>query len=261
MSAPKSAGYVTVDIPDVKVPEFSVPQEALVSVLVVDDEDDFRNTLKKLFEDWGYTVDTAATPDEAISLLQNKNYDMVIADITFDAPQISGDQLITENQNLLKRARIVAITGQGKDRIKRIKELEEIGVVVLEKGGQIGELKRIVTEKLEERKKFMASKLQESLTMAIAEAIREAEKSVLAGERIMLTAPPFSAPAYLLDEVQRTLIDWLKTRENPDRRTILYGNRSYSTSELAAEIERGTEVGREHLEMMVDLFKECLSIK
>jgi DNA-binding response OmpR family regulator len=252
-------------VPDVKVPNLSLPKEALVRVLVIDDEEPFRNSIKGLFEDWGYKVDTAETPDEAIQLLKSKSYEIIIADITFDLPQMSGDQLITDHHELMSPARIIAITGQGKDRIKRIKELEKFGVVILEKGGETGTLKDLVTEKLEERKRQMAFSVQESLTFTIAEAIRHTQRAVIEGGEVIAAKPTppqaFIGSEYLLREINQTLVDWLKSREDPNRRSILYGTRVFSTNDLAMEIEQGTDVGMEHLEMMVDLFKECLKLK
>src|SRR6266545_2852566 len=95
----------------------------LVKVLVIDDEEPIRESWKRLFGDMGFSVDAAASPDEALELLKTKSYEIIVADISFEDSEITGDQIITENPNLLRKASVVAITGFGKDRIKRIKQL------------------------------------------------------------------------------------------------------------------------------------------
>jgi DNA-binding response OmpR family regulator len=51
-------------------------------ILIVDDEDDFRIPLQTLLAQEGYLVDSASDGDEAIDCIPNKNYDLVLLDIT-----------------------------------------------------------------------------------------------------------------------------------------------------------------------------------
>jgi signal transduction histidine kinase len=55
--------------------------EAEVRVMVVDDEESLRITTAAILEKDGYTVDTASSGDEAISLLQNIDYDLILTDL------------------------------------------------------------------------------------------------------------------------------------------------------------------------------------
>src|SRR5689334_17444406 len=50
-------------------------------LLVVDDEESLRITTAAIFENEGYVVDTASSGDEAIELLSNKDYDLVLTDL------------------------------------------------------------------------------------------------------------------------------------------------------------------------------------
>ena len=50
-------------------------------LLVVDDEENLRITTSAILENEGYIVDTAASGDEAIALLANSDYDLVLTDL------------------------------------------------------------------------------------------------------------------------------------------------------------------------------------
>ena len=50
-------------------------------LLVVDDEENLRITTSAILENEGYIVDTAASGDEAVALLANSDYDLVLTDL------------------------------------------------------------------------------------------------------------------------------------------------------------------------------------
>ena len=63
-------------------------------ILVVDDEENLRITTAAILEKDGYIVDVAASGDEAISLLKNVDYDLVLTDLHMEG----GDGLTVLNQ-------------------------------------------------------------------------------------------------------------------------------------------------------------------
>jgi signal transduction histidine kinase len=63
-------------------------------LLVVDDEESLRITTAAIFEKEGYVVDTASSGDEAIALLNNTDYDLVLTDLHMEG----GDGLSVLNQ-------------------------------------------------------------------------------------------------------------------------------------------------------------------
>lgn len=63
-------------------------------LLVVDDEESLRITTAAIFEKEGYIVDTASSGDEAIELLSNADYDLVLTDLHMEG----GDGLTVLNQ-------------------------------------------------------------------------------------------------------------------------------------------------------------------
>ena len=60
----------------------------LINLLIVDDEDDLREILLFNLESEGYSVDSAASGEEAIELLSKKPYSLVLLDVMMDG--ISG---------------------------------------------------------------------------------------------------------------------------------------------------------------------------
>jgi signal transduction histidine kinase len=77
------------DEPGAFVPLFEEPR-----LLVVDDEESLRITTAAIFENEGYVVDTASSGDEAIELLNNKDYDLVLTDLHMEG----GDGLSVLNR-------------------------------------------------------------------------------------------------------------------------------------------------------------------
>lgn len=63
-------------------------------LLVVDDEESLRITTAAILEKEGYTVDTAASGDEAIALMDRTDYDLVLTDLHMEG----GDGLSVLNQ-------------------------------------------------------------------------------------------------------------------------------------------------------------------
>jgi signal transduction histidine kinase len=79
--------------PDIaKQTDSSAEEEA--RILVVDDEENLRITTAAILEKDGYIVDIAASGDEAISLLKNVDYDLVLTDLHMEY----GDGLSVLNQ-------------------------------------------------------------------------------------------------------------------------------------------------------------------
>ena len=77
-------------------------------ILIVDDEESITEIFQFILEDEGYTVDTASSGQEALSLAESQ-YDLVVLDINIH--DISGDQVAKE---ILKRhtdVKIVMMTG------------------------------------------------------------------------------------------------------------------------------------------------------
>jgi len=67
-------------------------------ILIVDDDDQIRNLLMALLRNPDFEVDTASNGEEALKLIENKYYDLVITD--YDMPKMNGEEFL---KNIKKR--------------------------------------------------------------------------------------------------------------------------------------------------------------
>jgi len=82
----------------------------MYSILIIDDEEGVRITLKKIMEREGYQVDTAADFENAIQLLDKKTYDTVITDILLAG--MSGLDLLRAIKERDQELPVIVITGE-----------------------------------------------------------------------------------------------------------------------------------------------------
>jgi CheY-like chemotaxis protein len=81
------------------------------SILVIDDEPDVRDAVKRVLDRAGYTVRTTDSAVDALAELERTRTDVVITDIIM--PKIDGVQLIESVRKLFPSVRIIAISGGG----------------------------------------------------------------------------------------------------------------------------------------------------
>jgi len=81
------------------------------NILVIDDDDAHRSAMVVMLEDEDYEVGDAASGEEALELLNNHNYDLIITD--FKMKKIDGMELlkIITDRNPLQR--VIMVTGYG----------------------------------------------------------------------------------------------------------------------------------------------------
>ncbi len=79
-------------------------------ILVVDDEESIRFTFEAFLTDEGYSVDTAASYDQAIELLSGSAFDLVFADIILGGGR-TGTDLMREARKLNLECPFVVVTG------------------------------------------------------------------------------------------------------------------------------------------------------
>jgi len=78
-------------------------------ILVVDDDENIRNTMKAILEDEGYLVDTAASGGEAIQKTQKTTYNIALLDIRL--PDMEGVELLKLIKEGVPRTRKIMVTG------------------------------------------------------------------------------------------------------------------------------------------------------
>jgi DNA-binding NtrC family response regulator len=78
-------------------------------ILVVDDDESIRNTVKAILEDEGYIVDLAATGMEAIKRTEETTYNVALLDIRL--PDLEGVELLKLMKDAVPRTRKIMVTG------------------------------------------------------------------------------------------------------------------------------------------------------
>ncbi len=80
-------------------------------ILIVDDEANIRLTLQALLSRAGYTVTVAASGEEAIDLMQQHTYHLLLVDLKM--PGMDGMQVAEASRDILPDATILVLTGHG----------------------------------------------------------------------------------------------------------------------------------------------------
>ncbi len=78
-------------------------------VLVVDDEEALRTVLSTELKGEGYEVDTASDGDEAISIVQNKKFDLLLLDIKM--PKVDGFEVLKFVKKSFPAIKVIMLTG------------------------------------------------------------------------------------------------------------------------------------------------------
>jgi DNA-binding NtrC family response regulator len=85
--------------------------DAQRSVLIVDDDDTLRTTLRKIFEKAGFQTQTARNAQEAVRIFAEREWDLVLADLKL--PRKDGLSLLDELRELRPDAKVVIMTAYG----------------------------------------------------------------------------------------------------------------------------------------------------
>lgn len=85
--------------------------EKEISILVVDDDNDFRETTVRWFERAGFRVCEAATGEQSLELARLHEFDVAIADMMM--PGISGLELLKRLKEIGAECEVILLTGQG----------------------------------------------------------------------------------------------------------------------------------------------------
>jgi DNA-binding NtrC family response regulator len=78
-------------------------------ILVVDDDETIRTTMKAILEDEGYIVDLAGTGKEAVQKTRERSYNVALLDIRL--PDMEGIELLKLMHDSVPRTRKIMVTG------------------------------------------------------------------------------------------------------------------------------------------------------
>jgi DNA-binding NtrC family response regulator len=138
-------------------------------ILVVDDDDTIRTTMKAILEEEGYLVDLASTGKEAIQKTQEKTYNIALLDIRL--PDIEGVELLKLMKDGVPRTRKIMVTGYPSIQ-NAIGALNKNADAYLLKPVDIEKLLTIVREQLQAQEnelKFSEQKVAEFIESRVKE--------------------------------------------------------------------------------------------
>ncbi|MBW2184781.1 MAG: PAS domain S-box protein, partial [Deltaproteobacteria bacterium] len=84
-----------------------------MKVLVVDDDLNLRETLKEMLSHFGYECKIAANGREALNLLQEEHFPIVLSDVRM--PEMDGIELLKKTKKNYPEIDVIIITGYGKE--------------------------------------------------------------------------------------------------------------------------------------------------
>jgi two-component system nitrogen regulation response regulator NtrX len=132
------------------------------TVLIVDDEENIRQSLSGIFEDEGYEVITAGSGEEAIKILKNQNPDLAMLDVCL--PGMDGIQTLTEIKKARPDLPVIMISGHGNIELA-VKATRMGAYDFLEKPPSLERVLLAVTRALEKQSLEMENKaLRQNLT-------------------------------------------------------------------------------------------------
>jgi DNA-binding response OmpR family regulator len=82
-----------------------------IKVLMVDDEEKFRETSSKILERKGFQTTIAANGDEAIHIIEKDPHDVVVLDIKM--PGMDGHTVLSKLKSIAPETRVIMLTGHG----------------------------------------------------------------------------------------------------------------------------------------------------
>jgi DNA-binding NtrC family response regulator len=138
-------------------------------ILVVDDDETIRRTMKAILEDEGYLVDLAGTGKEAIQKTRENTYNVALLDIRL--PDIEGVELLKLMKDGVPRTRKIMVTGYPSLQ-NAIGALNKNADVYLLKPVDVEKLLDTVKEQLhaqEDERKFSEQKVAEFIESRVKE--------------------------------------------------------------------------------------------
>jgi DNA-binding NtrC family response regulator len=161
-------------------------------ILVVEDRDSLRRMLDRALSGEGYAVETAASGEEALALIAERQYDLVLTDLKL--PGISGLDVLRGSRQVKPDLPVVVLTAYGTVHTA-VEAMKEGAVDFLEKPVEIDDLFELVAS-------------------VVGETTEEISFSVAGGPTIVGQHPRVRTAFKLLERVARTDSTVLLTGES-----------------------------------------------
>jgi DNA-binding NtrC family response regulator len=117
----------------------------LIKILVIDDDKLIRWSLKEIFSQEGYTVDTVATAKDALKQAKNITYELIFADL--EIGDESGIEMLRKARTSQPEAKIIIISALTKPQIEP--KLGSLSIFsIIEKPFKSEQIRSVVKEAL-----------------------------------------------------------------------------------------------------------------
>ena len=113
-----------------------------MKILVVDDEQLVRWFLERALKRWGHNVVSTATKDDALALMHDIDFDMLVTDLRM--PAGNGAELIEKVSILAKKPRIIVCSAYITNEMATDFHLQ--GICTLKKPFKLDELEKILAD-------------------------------------------------------------------------------------------------------------------
>jgi len=140
-----------------------------VRIIIVDDDENIRKTMKTILEDEGYVVDLAVTGNEAIKMTHETAYNIALLDIRL--PDMEGVELLKLMKDNVPRTRKIMVTGYPSMQ-NAISALNKNADAYLIKPVDVEKLINMIKKQLqlqEEEKNFSEQKVAEYIETRVKE--------------------------------------------------------------------------------------------
>jgi DNA-binding NtrC family response regulator len=129
-------------------------------VLLVDDEEEFAETLAMRLETRGLRVETACDGETALQKVKQQSFDAVLLDLAM--PGIGGIETLRQIRQLSPEAQVILLTGRAT--VKTATEAMRLGAMdLLEKPTDIAELVEKISEAATKRTRLSEERVQQQM--------------------------------------------------------------------------------------------------
>ncbi|HEX9912745.1 MAG TPA: sigma-54 dependent transcriptional regulator, partial [candidate division Zixibacteria bacterium] len=146
----------------------------MVSVLIVEDEDSLRKALSQLLLNKGYEVTEVSDGNEAFSILEKSNFDLVITDLRMKI--VSGEEVLKKVKENSPTTEVIIITAYGTIQ-SAVEAMKNGAFDYITKPFKSEELFSIINRAIEKRKKLL-----ESINFSIKNEVCSFDKIVYVSE-------------------------------------------------------------------------------
>ena len=162
-------------------------------IMVVDDEQNYRDVLKMILTAKGYDVDTAGNGQEALDLLEKATYDVVISDLKM--PVMDGYALLQQIRQRQYDTEVIILTAFGTIE-KAVETMKAGAYTYVTKGNdpeellieleKISEIRRISRDNRMLREKMVGDYMLESRNDRVNQMMRLAERAASSDSNILI---------------------------------------------------------------------------